>query len=152
MTAILSLLPISELRGAIPFAVARGVPLLPAAAFSIFCNMLAGPLAYLFLNSVHGLLYRWTAYRRFFDSFVERARAKVHPSVEKYGYWGLMVFVAIPLPLTGAWTGVLGGWILGIEMKKTMLAVAAGVFIAGCIVSGVVGFGIGALSFLIKTL
>lgn len=149
-TALLSLLPISELRGAIPFAVANGMPLGAAFAFCVTCNAMAGPLAFLFLDSIHKLLYRWGAYHRFFDRFVERARAKVHASVAKYGYWGLMVFVAIPFPLTGAWTGVLGGWILGIERKKTIIAVAAGVLIAGIIVSAVVGLGVGALSFLIK--
>jgi uncharacterized membrane protein len=149
-TALLALLPISELRGAIPFAVAKGMPLLQAAGFCILVNCLAGPLAYVFLNSVHKLLYRWKAYRGFFDRFVERARVKVHESVQKYGYWGLMIFVAIPLPMTGAWTGILGGWILGMEKKKTILAVSAGVFIAGCVVTAVVGLGVGALSFMTK--
>ncbi len=150
LTALLALLPISELRGAIPFAVAKGMPLLQAAVFCILVNALAGPIAYLFLNTFHKLLYKWKAYKNFFDRFVERARLKVHESVQKYGYWGLMVFVAIPLPLTGAWTGILGGWILGMEKKKTILAVAAGVFVAGCIVTAVVGLGIGALSFFTK--
>lgn len=149
-TALLALLPVSELRGAIPFAVANGMPLLEAFVFCVLINALAGPIAFLFLDSVHRLLYRWKPYAQFFDRFVDRARAKVHESVQKYGYWGLMVFVAIPLPMTGAWTGTLGGWILGIERKKTMLAVAAGVFIAGVIVTAIVGLGAEAFSFLLK--
>lgn len=149
-TALLALLPVSELRGAIPFAVANGMPLLEAFVFCVLINALAGPIAFLFLDSVHKLLYRWKPYAQFFDRFVDRARAKVHESVQKYGYWGLMVFVAIPLPMTGAWTGTLGGWILGIERKKTMLAVAAGVFIAGVIVTAIVGLGAEAFSFLLK--
>jgi len=149
-SAILSLTPISELRGAIPFAVAKGVPLLTAALWCIGWNALAGPFAYLFLSTAHRLLYRWPAYASFFDRFVERARLKVHPSVEKYGYWGLMAFVAIPLPFTGAWTGALGAWILGMERKKSMLVVALGVAIAGIVVSLVVGLGIEALSFFLK--
>src|SRR5512145_402857 len=109
--AFLSLTPISELRGGIPFAVANGMALLPAALWCVAWNALAGPIAYVFLQTVHKLLYKWKAYASFFDRFVERARARVKPSVDKYGYWGLAVFVGIPLPFTGAWTGVLGAWI-----------------------------------------
>jgi len=148
--AFLSLTPISELRGAIPYAVANGMALLPAALWCVAWNALAGPIAYLFLSSVHKLLYRWKRYASFFDRFVERARAKVHESVEKYGYWGILVFVAVPLPLTGAWTGALGAWVLGMDRKKSMLAVAGGVLVAGVIVSLVVGLGVGALSLFLK--
>lgn len=149
-SALLSLIPISELRGAIPFAVANGMPLVPAALWCVAWNALAGPIAYVFLATVHKLLYKWKAYAGLFDRFVEKARLKVHKEVEKYGYWGLLVFVAIPLPLTGAWTGALGAWILGMGRRKSMLAIAAGVAVAGIVVSLVVGLGVGALSFLIK--
>jgi len=149
-TALLSLTPISELRGAIPFAVARGATVLEAFALAVPVNALAGPLAFVFLASFHKLFYRWGAYARFFDRFVERAREKVHPAVEKYGYWGLLVFVAIPFPLTGAWTGVLGAWMLGMSKRKAMLMVALGVLVAGVVVSLVVHFGVGALDFLLK--
>ena len=71
--------------------------------------------------------------------------------VERYGYLGIMLFVAIPLPITGAWTGTLGAWILGMDRRKSILAVAAGVVIAGVIVSLVVGLGIGALSIFTKS-
>jgi uncharacterized membrane protein len=148
--ALLSLVPISELRGGIPYAVASGMPLLLAALWCVAWNALAGPIAYVFLQTIHKLLYRWKRYADFFDRFVERARAKVKPSVDKYGYWGLAIFVGVPLPLTGAWTGALGAWILGMERKKSMLAVAAGVLMAGVIVSVVVGLGLGALSIFVK--
>ena len=74
----------------------------------------------------------------------------VKPNGDKYGYWGLAIFVSIPLPFTGAWTGALGAWILGMDRKRSMLVVAAGVLMAGVIVTLVVGLGVGALSFLIK--
>ena len=134
-TALLSLLPISELRGAIPFAVLNGVGVLPAALIGTAVNATVPFLAYLFLSTIHKLLYRTSFYKKFFDKFVERARSKVHAQVEKYGYWGLFIFVAIPLPLTGAWTGILGAWVLGMERKKSILAVTAGVVAAGCIVT-----------------
>jgi uncharacterized membrane protein len=149
-SALFSLVPISELRGAIPYAVAKGMPLITAALWCVAWNALAGPIAYVFLSTVHKLLYRWKGYASFFDGFVGRARDKVHAKVEKYGYWGLMVFVAIPLPFTGAWTGALGAWVLGLRRLKSMLFVALGVLVAGVIVSLVVGLGVRALSFLIK--
>ncbi len=149
-TIVLAFLPISELRGAIPYGVARGMPLLEAALLAVACNALVGPVAFVFLETFHKLFYRWGFYARTFDRFVERSRAKVHEKVERYGYLGIMLFVAIPLPITGAWTGTLGAWILGLGKRKTMLAVAAGVLISGVIVSLVVGLGAEALSFFIK--
>jgi uncharacterized membrane protein len=150
-TALLALLPISELRGAIPYAVLRGVDVLTAGLLGTAINALVPLLAYLFLSTVHKLLYRTARYRKFFDRFVEKARAKVHAQVEKYGYWGLMVFVAIPLPMTGAWTGTLGAWVLGMEWKKASLAIIAGVAIAGVVVSLLVaGLGAGANTIFFK--
>ncbi len=149
-TAFWSLVPISELRGAIPFAVSQGMGILPAFLFCTAVNALVAPIAYLFLSSVHALLYRWKFYASLFDRFVARARAKLHAGVEKYGYLGIFIFVAIPAPLTGAWTGTLGGWVLGMKPWKVMLAVACGVLAAGVIVSLVVAFGVEALSFLLK--
>jgi len=150
VTIGLSFLPISELRGAIPFAVARGLPIVEAALLAVACNALVGPVAFLFLETVHRLFYRWGFYARLFDRFVAKARAKVHDKVERYGYWGLLLFVAVPLPITGAWTGALGGWILGMERKKVMLAIAAGVCVSGLVVSLVVGLGVEALSLFLK--
>jgi len=149
-TVFLSFLPISELRGAIPYAVARGVPLSAAFVLAVGCNVLVAPFAFLFLGTLHGLLHRWGFYARLFDRIVEKARGKVGRTVEKYGYWGLLVFVAIPLPVTGAWTGALGAWVLGLHQRKASLYIALGVLAAGIVVSAVVGLGVGALSFLIK--
>jgi len=152
LTIGLSLLPISELRGAIPFAVLRGMDLLPAALIAVAANAMVPALAYLFLSTFHKLFYRIGAYRRFFDRFVEKARVKVHASVEKYGYWGLLVFVAIPLPVTGAWTGALGAWILGMEKRRSILAIAGGVVVAGLVVTGLVAaLGAGAKSIFFKS-
>ena len=89
-------------------------------------------------------------YEKVFGRLIESVRKKVAAKISKYGYLGILMFVAIPLPITGAYTGTLGAWILGLEKKKTFLAVAAGVVIAGVIVSVISVFGIEALDFLIK--
>lgn len=142
-TALLSLAPISELRGAIPFAVLRGVSLPAAVLISIGFNALVPLVVFIFLSTLHTWIYRWDVYRGFFDRFVEKTRIKVHPKVEKYGYLGLLLFVALPLPVTGAWTGALGAWILGMEKRKAIPSIIAGVCIAGIIV-GILVFVFGA--------
>ena len=151
-SAILAILPISELRGAIPYAIAKEVPLVIAYPFCVAINALIGPLVYLFLSSVHKGMVHFGWYNRMFDALVERARKKVHAKVERFGYLGLAIFVAIPLPITGAYTGTLGAWMLGMDPKKTMLAVLAGVLIAGVVVSAVTFLGIEALSIFVKNI
>jgi uncharacterized membrane protein len=146
-TVLLSFLPIAELRGGIPYAMANGMPVAAAFALCVVVNMLVAPIGWLFLSSLHRLLLRWRFYANVFDRLVERARRKVHQAVERWGYWGLAVFVAIPLPFTGAWTGILGAWVLGMEWRKSMAAVAAGVLVAGIAVTVVAYFGIKAFSF-----
>jgi uncharacterized membrane protein len=150
VTVALCLLPISELRGGLPYALSNDVALPVAYLICIGANALVAPLVYLFLSSLHRLLERWQLYRRFFARIVERSRRKVHAKVEKYGYAGLILFVAIPLPITGAYTGTLGAWILGMNRRKTILAVFAGVIIAGIIVATVFTLGIKALYFFLK--
>jgi uncharacterized membrane protein len=70
--------------------------------------------------------------------------------VEKWGWAGVTVFVAIPFPLTGAWTGTLGAWVLGLSRRRTLFAVILGVMIAGCIVTAVIMTGIQAADFFVK--
>jgi uncharacterized membrane protein len=147
---LLSLLPIAELRGSIPFSLANGMPVAAAFVLCVFTNMLVGPIGWLFLSTLHRLLSRWRPYATLFERLVERARRKVHAAIERWGYWGLILFVAVPLPFTGAWTGVLGAWVLGMEVRKSLLAVAAGVLIAGVVVTLVAWFGIRAFSIFLK--
>jgi uncharacterized membrane protein len=141
-TAVLSFMPISELRGAIPFAVAHNIPWYWAYLFAVAVNALVAPACWIFLATVHKLFYNIRWYKNFFDSFVERARKKLSVKFEKWGWLGIAVFVAIPLPITGAWTGTLGSWVLGVSRRRTMLAVIIGVLTAGAIVSAVVALGV----------
>lgn len=148
---VLSLLPISELRGGIPYAMTvGGAPWWLAFLYCVGMNALAAPIAFLFLNTLHKLFYRFAWYRSLFDRFVERARRKVQRPVEKYGYWGLMVFVAIPFPLTGAWGGALGAWILGMRTRKSILFVALGVVVAGVVVTAIMALGLKGFDIFLK--
>ena len=149
-TTVFTLLPISELRGGLPYALANGIPWAAAYPYCVIVNALLAPIIYVFLDTAHKLLYRWKFYAGIFDKIVERARKKLTAKVERFGFWGVALFVGIPLPVTGAVTGTLGAWILGLGRRSTMLAVLVGVTIAGLIVSGIYLLGIEALDFFIK--
>jgi uncharacterized membrane protein len=155
-TALLSMLPISELRGAIPFAVARGVPWYFAYPFAAGLNALVAPVCWIFLSSLHKFFLKlaerpfFSWYKKLFERFVERARLKLHANLEKWGWLGLALFVAVPLPITGAWTGTLGAWVLGLSKKRTLAAVIVGVIVAGAVVTAVTLLGIRALNVFLK--
>jgi uncharacterized membrane protein len=148
---ILSLIPIAELRGGIPLAVARGIPLWNAYLLCVFANILVIPFVFLFLNTLHHLFYRIRIYRGTFDRYVNRTLARAEIRVKKYGYWGVMLFVAIPLPITGAYTGTLAAWLLKLDMRKAFWYLALGVVISGIIVSIALVTGAGILKIFTKT-
>ncbi|MFP3088708.1 small multi-drug export protein [Treponema sp. TIM-1] len=149
-TAFLSFLPISELRGGIPFAVARGIPWYWAYPFAVGINILVAPACWIFLSTLHKVFLKMAWYRGLFGRFVERTRVKLKTGVEKWGWLGVAAFVAVPLPVTGAWTGTLGAWVLGMGKGRTIAAVTLGVLTAGVIVTAVVLLGIRGLHFFIK--
>ena len=151
LTILLGLLPISELRGAIPFAYFNGVPLWLSAVIGILSNALVPLIGFTFLGSLHKLLDKWPFYHRLFEKTVARARGKVGEKVHKYGLLGLMLFVAIPLPITGAWTGTLGAWVMGLNPKKCMPFILLGVLISGIIVTTVIFTGSELASLFTKT-
>jgi uncharacterized membrane protein len=155
-TVLFAFLPVSELRGAIPFAVINGVPWYIAYPFAAAVNVLVAPVWWLFISTLHKLLYGaekdkgFAWYRSIFDRLVGRARVKLRAGVEKWGWLGVALFIAVPLPLTGAWTGTLGAWILNVSRRKTLAAVVLGVAIAGAIVTALTVAGIEAAGIFIK--
>jgi uncharacterized membrane protein len=134
LTAFLTLLPIAELRGGLPFALANGMHPMLAYGYCVLLNIMVAPLVLLFVSTLHKLLSKWQAYEKLFNKLIERSRKKVKAKVDKYGYLGLTLFVAIPFPITGAYTGALGAWVLGMDKKKSFLAISIGVCLAGIIV------------------
>lgn len=132
---LLSVLPISELRGGIPFALANEIDLGIAYAACVIANALVIPFLFVFLDTLHHQFYRLKPYRWVFDSWVIRTQKKAEKYVGKWGYWGVMMFVAIPLPITGAYTGTLAAWLLKLNKFRAFWYLALGVAIAGIIVS-----------------
>ena len=145
-----SMLPIIELRGAIPMAFAMGLPWWQAYLISVVGNLLPVPFILLMINAI----IKWMSASKvnFFNKIakfllerVERKREKI----EKYSFWGLCLFIAIPLPVTGAWTGSLVAAVIGMKPWKAFLSALLGVLIAGIVVTLIVYGGIGFLAWLI---
>ncbi len=147
---VLSMLPVSEVRGGIPYAMLSGIPWYVALPVCAAANMLIVFPLYLFLNTVNQQFMRIGIYRKLFTRYIERVRKRGEKVIQKYGYPGLIVFVAVPLPVTGAYTGTVLSWLLGMQQRKSFFFIAAGVLMASVIVSLVMLFGIETFSFVIK--
>ena len=133
-----SMLPIAELRGAIPLALTiYNMPVWSAFVFSILGNLI--PVIFiiwildLLVNKL--LIHRIYIFNRFFNWLFERTRRKHSGKFEKWRDFALVVLVAIPLPFTGAWTGALAAFVFGIPIKRAFPLIAVGVLIAGTIVT-----------------
>jgi uncharacterized membrane protein len=124
--------PISELRGGIPLGILQyGLDPL----FTFFIAVIANALIFFPVFFALRLFYDKFLYRiPFFDKYLDNLRKRGKPKVEKYGFWGLILFVAIPLPITGAYTGTILAWLAGMDWRKAFPAVGLGVIVAGVIV------------------
>jgi uncharacterized membrane protein len=130
-----SMLPIIELRGALPIAINVFHISWPKAFLIAYIgNLIPAPFILWLLRPVVRLLSKISIFKRFFTWLFERTRKRSNKMIERYEEIGLMAFVAIPLPGTGAWTGALVAFLFGLDFKKSLLVIAIGVFIAGVIV------------------
>lgn len=133
-TFILSAVPLTELRLSIPLALIWGLPPAAALGWSLLGNFIPVlPILWL-LGPVVRLFSRFPPAGRVFDFFLSRAAANTH-RVATYGFWGLAIFVGIPAPGTGAWTGCLVAFLLGLPVAWAAASIALGLFIAGLIVT-----------------
>ncbi len=131
-----AMVPLVELRGAVPIAVAMGLPKILSFIICIVGNMVPVPIIYLFSRkvlewgkdkAVIGKFFSWCLLKG------EKGGRKLQAKAGRGLYWALFLFVGIPIPGTGAWTGTLAASILDLDFKKTVLAVTAGVLLAGII-------------------
>lgn len=135
MTFLISMVPVIELRGAIPIAVANGLNYWVAVAVSIIGNLVPVPFIILFIRKIFELMRKIS---KKFDGIVtklEQRAEKKSDVVRKYAFWGLFILVAIPLPGTGAWTGALVAAMLDMRLKRAFPAIALGVLGAAAIVT-----------------
>ena len=130
-------LPVSELRGAIPMALKiYGMDPWKSYFLAVLGNLLPVPVLLLFLGRVESYLRsRFSIFETFFSWLFSRTRRRTSEKVAKYGALGLVPFVALPLPVTGAWTGVAAAYVLGIKFRYAFPAIVLGVLIAGVVVT-----------------
>ena len=144
LTALISMLPVVELRGGLPAGVALGLPIPLSFASSLLGNMLPVPFVILFARPV----FQWVrAHIPALGSFVTKLETRAYAkskNVKKYETWGLLIFVAIPLPGTGAWTGALIASVLNMRLKRAVPVIFLGVIIAGSIMT-VLTYGVSVL-------
>jgi uncharacterized membrane protein len=134
---LISMTPVSELRGAIPLALTLyHLPWWKAFLISVIGNILIILPVIIFLEKSSELLMRKSkVLNSFFNWLFERTRKKISKSYDKYRNLALLIFVAIPLPMTGAWTGSVAAYLLGLSKKEAFIYIGLGVVGAGIIVT-----------------
>lgn len=144
---LISMVPLIELRGAIPYAIGFQLPLLPSYIVAIVGNMIPVPIIFFFARKV----LEWGKDKPVIGKFFTFCLEKGHKGGEKLSskagkglYWALFLFVGIPLPGTGAWTGTLAASILDMDFKKSVVAIISGVVFAG-IIMGLLSGGLFAI-------
>lgn len=143
-TMVIGAMPIFELRGAIPIALGiYNMSPVSAFIFAVLGNMIPVVPLLLFLDPVSTYLRRFPIFDKFFSWLFGRTHRNHSERFEKYGTLALTLFVAVPLPVTGAWTGCAAAFVFGIKFRHAFPAILAGVLIAGIIVSSVTLGGIG---------
>ena len=132
----ISMLPLVEIRGALPYAVGMDLPLVPSIIVAVIGNMIPVPFIFLFARKI----LEWGKDKKIIGRFFtwclqkgEKGGRKLEEKAGKGLYWGLFLFVGIPVPGTGAWTGMLAASILNMDFKKSTLAALGGVLLAGAI-------------------
>lgn len=138
------MVPLIELRGAIPYAVGFKLPLLPSYVTAILGNMLPVPFIFFFARKILEWGKDKKLTRKFFTFCLEKGNKGGKKLQEKAGrnvYFALFLFVGIPLPGTGAWTGTLAASLLNLDFKKSVIAIMGGVVLAG-IIMGLVSLGV----------
>ena len=143
-TVLVSMIPVVELRGGIPFGVARGLPVWAAYAAAVIGNMLPVPFIIVYIRRFLQWMRRHSPrLNRLADTIERKAHLKGR-KVTKYKYLGLLLFVAIPLPGTGAWTGALAAAFLDMRLRQAVPSIFAGVVLAGAAIS-ILTYGVAAL-------
>ena len=141
---LVSMIPLIELRGAIPYAIAFDLPLLQSYIIAIIGNMLPVPFIFFFARK----LLVWGQDKKYIGKFFswclrkgEKGGRKLEKKAGMGIYVALLLFVGIPLPGTGAWTGTLAASILNLDFKKSVVSIMCGVILAG-IIMGLLSFGV----------
>lgn len=132
---LLSMIPVAELRLAIPLAITQyGMDPIESFIFCCIGNLIPVPFIVLFIRKIFKWMKKFKAFRGIVEKIEERGKSK-RETVQKYKFWGLFLFVAIPLPGTGAWTGALIAGLMDMRLKKALPSITLGVITAGAVVT-----------------
>ncbi|MBR9860769.1 small multi-drug export protein [bacterium] len=134
-TFAISLSPLGESRVGIPYGVLNGLPVFWAFVIGLSANLLVFPVFNFLINRLDQKLWRFHFYRGMSLRMMRRSKRMLGQQIQKYGFWGLMVFVMIPLPVTGAYMGVIGSKVFSIKSKQAFLAISIGVTISASIIA-----------------
>jgi len=150
---LITFLPFLELRASIPYGILKLDMFWPTVfIICVITNILLGILIYFLLDRVvhYFLRIRWI--RRIYKRIVERTQHRIEKYVDKYGEIGVALFIGVPLPGSGVYSGALGAYIIGLDFKKFIIACIVGVILAGVAVTLITLFGSGAWHFFIKSM
>lgn len=131
---LMSMAPVVELRGAIPVGIAMGVEPLKALTICMLGSLIPTPFILFGVRPVFKWLKRTKLFRKLINNLSDKTLRR-SKKVKKYGFWGLLIFVATPLPGTGVWSGTLAAALLNMRFKVAFPAIVIGNFIAGVIVT-----------------
>lgn len=129
-----SISPFGEAKVGIPYALFNDVNIYLAFIFCLFANILIFPIMLFFLDSVNRLFLKWRFYKKSAVWVAKRAKTGAKKGVEKYGFWGLIVFVMMPLPGTGVYAGTIASYLFNFDRKKAFLANTIGITLSSLIV------------------
>lgn len=142
-TILISLSPIGEARSGIPYGVfVGGIPLGIAFTIGLGANLLIFPIFYNLINFFNTKFWSSRKYRQWAVNLTRKARKSTEKVIEKYGFLGLMVFVMIPAPFTGAYIGTIAAYLFRFEQRKAFWAVSLGVILSSVIVATLIFFGV----------
>ena len=134
-TFLISFSPFGEARAGIPYGELVGLPIILVFTIGLTANLLVFPVFYKVIELANKHLWKNPLYKRTAIYLSSRARTKTKTIIKKYGVWGLMVFVMIPLPVTGAYIGTIAAYIFGISYRKSLIAISSGITISSIMVT-----------------
>lgn len=129
-TFLFSISPLGEGRVGIPYGILNGINPYLAFVIGLVANLLVYPLMMFLIKTFNARLWKYRPYKKQSIKIMRRAKSGVGANIQKYGFWGLMIFVMIPLPITGAYMGTIAASIFEVDKKKAFLAISLGVIVS----------------------
>ena len=147
----ITFVPTLELRASIPYGIfAANISWLIVFAVCVVANIIVGILIYLLMDLIIKIITKIPVITKVWDNYVAKTQQKIQKGVDKYGKWALAIFIGIPLPGSGVYTGALAAYLIGLRFKKFMVANVIGVIIAGIAVTVICLTGVGVSNIFIK--